>query len=190
MWLKKTIIISVVILALGFLFLLSGGGIFILQLDMLLAHDKNVTQKDKYWGEYENEQIYELEMDVFLEQVDNWSKRQVLTPPGQIEQCAGLYSAPDSVAEYKEYPGKWPEVTGIVNGGTQIQCKMLRKHGTLLWGSSITVFAEILDGPYKGEIVDIDDLSLMVGKEYRGCILNKPDPRILRKIMVNEETKK
>lgn len=187
MWPKKTIIIVIIVLASTFLFLLSGGGILLLQLDMLLAHDKDITQKEGYWGEYKHEQKFELVMDVFLEQVKNWSERLVLTPPGQLQQCAGLYSVPETTAEYKENPGNWPEVVGIVNAGTQIKCKMLRKHGTLMWGSSITIFAEILDGPYKSQIVDIEDLSVMIDKEYRRCILDKPDPRILKKVEVNEK---
>ena len=179
---KKTVITAIAIVGLVVLFWLSDGGILLMQLDMLLAHNKDVTQKEEYWGGYKFGQRYELLMDVFLEQVKDWSERLVLTPPGQLHQCAGLYSAPETVSEYKENPGGWPEVVGIVSAGTQLKCKMLRKHGTLMWGSSITIFAEILDGPYKSQIVDIEDLSTMIDKEYRGCILDNPDPRILREV--------
>jgi hypothetical protein len=180
---KKTVITAFAIAGLAVLFWLSDGGILLMQLDMMLAHNKDVTQKEEYWGGYKFGQRYELLMDVFLEQVKDWSDRLVLTPPGQLYQCAGLYSAPQTVSEYKENPGAWPKVVDVVNAGTHIKCKMLRKHGTLMWGSSITIFAEVLDGPYKGQIVDIDDLSTMIDKEYRGCILDEPDPRILREIV-------
>ncbi len=179
---KKPVITAIAIAGLLALFWLSDGGVLLMGLDMLLAHNKDVTQKEDYWGGYEFGQRHELLMDVFIEQVKDWSDRSVLTPPSQLPQCAGLYSAPNSITEYQEKPGDWPEVVGIVSAGTQLKCKMLRKHGTLMWGSSITIFAEILDGPYKSQIVDIDDLSTMIDKEYRGCILKKPDPRILREV--------
>ena len=187
MWLKKTIIIVIIVLASTFLFLLYGGGILLLQLDMLLAHDKDITQKDQYWGGYERDQIYELVTDVFLELEEDWSKRLMLVPPARIERRAPLWSAPQTIAEYKSNQQNWPQVVGIVNTGTRIRCTKLRKYGSLLWGSSIYVFAEILDGPHKGKTVDIDDISAMVRKEYRRCILNKPDHRILKKVEVNEK---
>jgi hypothetical protein len=179
---KKTIITAIAIAGLLALFWLSDGGVLLMELDMLFAHNKDVTPKEDYWGEYKFGQRYELLIDVFLEQANDWSSRLVLTPPGQLPQGAGLYSAPNSITEYQQKHGDWPEVVGIVGTGTQLKCKTLRKHGTLMWGSSITIFAEILDGPYTGQIVDIDDLSTMIDKEYRGIILYKPDPRILREV--------
>jgi hypothetical protein len=186
---RKTVVIAAIALA-GLSVLiwlsmvwLSMGGTALTKLDMQLAHDKDVTAEREYWGGYEFGQNYELLMDVFIERVKDWSDRLILTPPGQLPQGAGLYSAPDTVAEYREKPQDWPQVVGVLSVGTQLKCKMLRKHGTPMWGDSITVFAEILDGPQKGRLVDIDDVSTMIKTEYRGCILTKPDPRILRTVI-------
>jgi hypothetical protein len=184
---KKVAITAIIIVAFTILFFWAGGGILIMLVDMKLAHNKDVTQKEQYWGEYKYGQEFELTIDVFLEQVDDWSERLVLTPEGQLHQHAGLYSAPNSVAEYHENPEVWPDIVDVLNSGTQIKCKMVRKHGTMLWGSSITTFAEILDGPHKGKIVDIDDISELSSKKYRGIIFREPDPRILKEIVTTEE---
>lgn len=173
----------------GLLSLLTGCP-HLLKIDMMLAHNKDVTKNEKYLGEYQLGQQYELLMDVFLIQVDNWSERLVLTPEGQLPQCAGLYIAPNSVAEYYENPDSWQDVMDVIdviNAGTHIECMMVRKHGTPLWGSSTTTFAEIKDGPYKSTIVDITDISTLSSKKYRGNILRKPDTRILREVFSTEE---
>ena len=183
---KKFAITAIIIVASTFLFFWAGGGFLIMLIDMKLAHNKDVTNKEQYWGEYHLGQKFELLMDVFLMQEDDWSERLVLTPEGQLHQHAGLYSAPNSVAEYLENPEVWPDIVDVLNSGTQIKCKMVRKHGTLLWGSSTTTFAEILDGPHKDKIVDIEDISELSSKRYRAIIFRKPDPRILKEVVPTE----
>ena len=141
---KKVAITAIIIVALTILFFWAGGGTLIMLVDMKLAHNKDVTQKEQYWGEYKYGQEYELLMDVFIKQVDDWSERLVLTPEGQLYQHAGLYSAPNSVAEYHDNPEAWVDVVDVLNSGTQIRCMMVRKHGTIMWGSSITQYYIII----------------------------------------------
>ena len=184
---KKVAITAIIIVVFTVLFFWAGGGILIMLVDMKLAHNKDVTNKKQYWGEYHLGQELELLMDVFLMQEDDWSERLVLTPPGQLHQHAGLYSAPNSMAEYHENPETWPDIVDVLSSGTQIKCKMVRKHGTMLWGSSTTIFAEILDGPHKGKVVDVEDISELSSKEYEGIIFRKPDTRILKEVISAEE---
>ena len=184
---KKVAITAIIIVALTILFFWAGGGTLIMLVDMKLAHNKDVTKKEQYWGEHQLGQQYELKMDVFIKQVDDWSERLVLTPEGQLPQHAGLYSAPNSMAEYDSNPKSWLDVVGVLNSGTQIKCTMVRKHGTMLWGSSVTTFAEIMDGHHKGIVVDIEDISVLSSKKYRGIIFRKPDPRILKEVVPTDE---
>lgn len=183
---KKVAITAIIIVVFTSLFFWAEGGILIMLVDMKLAHNKDVTTKEQYWGKYKYGQEFEIKTDVFIKQVDDWSERLVLTPEGQLPQQAGLYSAPNSVAEYHRNPDGWKNIVGVLNSGTQIKCKMIRKHGTTLWGSSITTFAEIMDGPHKGKIVDIDDMSELSSKKYRGIIFRKPDTRILKEVVPAE----
>jgi len=164
----------------GCLFALSGcfGG---LVLGYATLHDKDVSHKESLWGGYEPGATYEVLMDVFLEKKQGGTTKPVLTPPGEVYQVAGLYNAPDSVPAYNSNSDAWPEVVGIVEAGTRICTAEVRKRGALLWGSWVYVLAEILDGPNKGRIVDITDLSVFADEKHDDLILNKPDPRLLRK---------
>jgi len=144
--------------------------------------NNDVTNKQKYWGGYEKDRVYELLKDVFLQvEQDRWgeedySTKHVLATP----EIINYYNSPPSVTVYRAHPKRYPNVIGVVSSGTKIRCTKLLHHGDLLWGSIIVYFAEILDGPFKGYLVEIDDISQVANNN--GPKILKPELRFLRKI--------
>lgn len=150
------------------------------------AYDKDVTKHEKLWGGYKYQQEYTLLMDVFLRADSNESNPMLLlTPPGG-DRYLGLWSGPYSVQDYEENKELWERsrIIGIVSSGTKIKCVELREHGALLWGSSLDIYAEILDGPYKDKVVNIHDISKIVDYD-KSPMTFKPDIRILRELEID-----
>ena len=73
-------------------------------------------------------------------------------------QCR-FYSSPNTVVEYLDNPNRWPSTIGVIEEGTLIKCTMIRKTGTWLWSESVHVWGEILNGPHKGVVAKLVDIS-------------------------------
>lgn len=153
----------------------------------LLVGTENVSNKEELWFGYRRNGIYKLKVDVFLRVRDtDLPSKIVLVAPR--EKTKGLftlhYSAPWSVSDYNDNQDRWPDITGVVNAGVRIQCNNLIKYNTTGYGSSLYIFARILDGPYEGTEAEISDLSI-VGPEHKsGVFLNTPNLNLL--ISVND----
>lgn len=148
----------------------------------LTEYDRDVTDKKEMWGGYEHKGIYEIKKYVFLEEVEDWTKKLVLVPPRDKKEAIGLmlWSAPNSIEEYTKYRTNWPEVLGVIDKGTRLQVVKFGQHGAWLWGSSIYIIAELVDGPHAGKIVDISDLSQLTDVKEKPYRL-KPDSRVLER---------
>lgn len=173
----------------------------------------NVGGESKLWGQYVFKGEYELLRDVFLIRPDNdiyiykdpqrkviekSSERLALTPENSYCQNAGLYSAPNTIKEYELDPEESVkkdyksfisviDVVGIVRKGTKIRCIRLDKDYQLsLWfgaGTYLSYYAQIMDGPYLGSEVDIQDLSISYWlKGIDSELVSRPDPKLLKLI--------
>ena len=134
---------------------------------------------DQLWGGYERNAVYKLQADVFLlklsEPYENASIEFSLTPEASFRAKANVYGAPDSIRAYLEdgeasvqpstgrgYVGT-SSVAGVVASGTRIRATEAIRYRVWSWffgaANHVVVYAEILDGEYKGARVDIQDLS-------------------------------
>jgi len=144
------------------------------------------------WGGFEYQKDYELIADIFLIKVSSAlePKRLALSPEGKLFQEAGLYETPKTIENYKkDTQGVATNVVGIVNTGTRIRSKLLHQNkGFTLWfgfHNGLTRYAKIIDGPYAGNIVEIEDIGRFCRDKcdrQHDPILKEPDPRLLREI--------
>ena len=71
---------------------------------------------------------------------------------GYVHKSLGKYQ--DQIIKiemYKADPGRWPELN-IVKQGTRLQCVKLERFFSLEF-SEYRIYAEILDGEFKGKVV-------------------------------------
>lgn len=135
------------------------------------------------WGGYVYDAAYDLQVDVFLADMKYNSHGPALAPGPELgsRKRDPMWGGPTAVAEYEANPEKWPKMTGVVHSGTRLRTTRMRKE---VWSKNgpepFVVYAEILDGPFAGEKVEITELSLHV---ECGAWPLKPDERLLTQIV-------
>jgi len=140
-------------------------------------HD--VSGNRNYWGEYEVGSVYRLTTDVFIADVPNYSHGLALAP-GKEFRKGGMWGGPTTVPEYEANPKQWPEMIGIVPKDTQLRLVQIKHVRYLVHRMEDNYpFAMILDGPWKGKMVEIAELSKCIDATRR---LMAPDSRFLAKI--------
>ena len=135
------------------------------------------------WDGYAKGQKFVLRHDCFLAKVSDGTAgaRFALVPPGEFWNPAQVHSSPKSVAEWRRVgTNDYPDVVGVVPGGTAIECCRLRTDRGWHWFVGAycfsTVFASICDGEYAGTEVDLTDMSIF------GPIERAPNPVLLEPI--------
>ena len=143
------------------------------------AHHERVSDAEELWGGYRQQGVYVLTHDVFLEKQQGWTKFKILVAPKELVPVGQMeWPEIESVSEYESSKHKWPNVIGVVRTGTRLRVVDLWKRWTKTC-SWLWVSAEILDGPYAGETVDIMDLSISVAELDEFDLLG-PDPKVLK----------
>lgn len=154
------------------------------------------------WGGYSQGAVYELKRDVFLVKLEDKTEgtRYALTPEGSFDHPDRFYTAPRSIAEYKQNDGKLPETDlvtgrayqvptttlGIMTGGTGLKCTSLVKYRQWTWffGSTswVTPYCEIVEGSHSGMVVDTTDLSVRATVRFKNeeVAVYHPDAHLLR----------
>jgi hypothetical protein len=144
----------------------------------------DVTENEHLWGGYKYGQVYKLQNDMFLKVDETYPlkyKRVTIEPPGDLVDKIISY-IPQSVSEYKKFPGRFIKVRGIIIKGTRIKCSHLIKYIPVGFEPWLYPFAEILDGEYAGIEVMIDSISLAIedGK-HELCFLKGPNYKLIVK---------
>lgn len=142
----------------------------------------DASEEKDLWGGYKPGSVYSLKTYVFMLQLSSDNRAwYAASPEGKYDlikdNTSRFYSVPFSIEEYREsqegslkiVSGRRyhlnTQVIGILKRGTRILCKKIEKEVSfsMFFGlrRSITVFAEILDGPYSGNVIDISDLSIL-----------------------------
>lgn len=149
----------------------------------LITWTKDVSQNKDLWGGYKYNGLYTLKVDAFLrirKEIYTPNKNILVPPRVATKGIYNLhYSAPESVDSYKGNVKKWPDVAGIVKAGTTIKCVKLIKYNPLGYGSSLYLEAEILYGPFAGQLAEITDLSLSKKDKKTGMFFLSPNPKLL-----------
>jgi hypothetical protein len=142
----------------------------------------------KRWDGYAKGQKFVLRHNCFLAKVSDGTAgaRFALLPPGEFWNPAQIHSSPKSVAAWRRVgTNDYPDVVGVVPGGTAIECCRLRTDRGWHWFVGAycisTVFASICDGEYAGTEVDLTDLSVFGNDRTRSPYpfagAHKPDRR-------------
>lgn len=161
-----------------------------IEIGFLTQYEKGVTQNSKLWGGYKPEGKYEIINPVFIKKIELHGTTRKVLVPARKGKALGLmiYEAPYSIENYLSEKFKWPQVIGVLDKGTTIVIREIKKEGAMFWGSSISVIAEVLKGEHSGSIVDISDLSLTIDAAKSPFPL-KPDPQVLKRKMTDSPIK-
>lgn len=151
---------------------------------------KDVSNKQELWGGYTKGERYVLLHDVFLQEEEFPTKLRkyagpyVAVAPDELvrDNFIRLYSVPDSMREYFNEREQWPEVIGIIEAGTQIECTKLVGYGSLTVPMTHYIFGTILDGPFRSTFVDIHDISYWRSKSKDDPIVPYPNYNLIQRV--------
>lgn len=124
--------------------------------------DWNVTDEPSRWSGYEQNRIYEIQREVFLLDVPERTNGLALVPGMESDVPPSTFRGPTSIEDYQANPRRWRWVSGVVEPGTLMRVTRLRSKGNLRAPKKTRVYvkAQIMRGPHRGELVDLESLSL------------------------------
>ena len=149
---------------------------------------RKVPPESKYWGGYELGRTYTLRETVFLANLRYYSHGPGLAPGKEFrpEKRDPQWWGESTTDQYRNDPSVWKEAMGLVEKGTRIECVAMKHSRYFVVDVRENVpFGEILDGPRKGLVVDLTELSLYVD---HNSWLVKPNPAYLGAEVEEEET--
>jgi hypothetical protein len=129
----------------------------------------DVTQDPVYWRYYRRDGIYTLLRPVFLHKYYN-SGDLSLTPPDPGDRPP-TYRYP-TLDEYLAAPARFQKITGIIAADTRLQVTSAVRHS-----DTTTYYAKILDGPFAGTVVVVNDLE---PPDFQWGFAARPSPKYLR----------
>jgi len=126
----------------------------------------DVTNDPNFYAGYRKGQIYETKMDLYI--IYGW---------GNYLEVPGEYTP--RTDKYLKNTSKYTDIKGILKKKSMVRVEKLSYWRTFE-SSYFDIYARILNGEYKNEIVE---LSLVSKKIFdlnpKGVFLRKPDPTIL-----------
>lgn len=148
---------------------------------------RNVTKKPEHWGGFEPGQLLALKRDVFIADLPNYSFGLALAPGKEFGLGGkGYWAGETTVSEYKANPEKWPDMKGIVDKGTRLECLNLYTYKYFFGDKrEYLIKAQILEGPWKDKVVEICELSWPVSKT---SYARKPHPELLEPLPPSHDT--
>lgn len=145
-------------------------------------YENDVTNKTKAGSGFANTALYKTKVALYLRDKkrtkSSWvAAIQIYSRPKYDLEYEIVDEYP-SLEQYRRNPQKWPDILGVLDAGTQMQCTKILEQGTLLWDGSLYYFATIKNGPYKGVEVEISDLCV-IDSIYEKKVTMKPNPEVL-----------
>lgn len=172
---KKTIVTTAIIFGVGLVLLPVAFKVLLLG----FHSTSDASNDSRLWGGYQHHKEYVLIKDLFLMKVSGGmaqSGRLALVPARSDKKRGGYYDSPETIIAYEADPKNAAiidlgdgasyriDVVGILRKGTRLRALRLDRHdGWSLWTSgsttTLTPWAEVLDGEYVGKEVDLTDVS-------------------------------
>jgi hypothetical protein len=118
---------------------------------------------------YEVGAIYELLNDRLLDRTGTLSGVTRARRPAEGSYVRSLWSralvpAPASIEDYENNPSQWPSIKGVLRRGAQLRVTRIDYNSPFLTLDAwLDVYAEVLDGPLRGESVDL----LLISRRQR-----------------------
>ena len=126
----------------------------------------DVTNDPDFYAGYRKGQVYESKIDLYI--IYGWDN--YLLVPGEYTP---------RIDKYLKNPSKYSDIKGILKEKSMVRVENLSYRRTFE-SSYFNIYARILNGEYKNEIVE---LSLVSKKIFdlnpKGVFLRKPDPAVL-----------
>lgn len=144
--------------------------------------DSAIDKKPELWGQYKPDRVYELQRDVFLLDVPERTNGLALVPGMESSVPPSTFRGPTGIADYQANPKNWRWVTGVVTARTRLRAEVLRGKGNLRDAEATVhyVRGRLLDGPFRGDIVDLQALSLYAAEaDSRRLTLTGPNEDFL-----------
>ena len=123
--------------------------------------DSNISNETGRWAGYQRGGDYETQVGLFLLNVPDRTNGPALVPGMEAQVPPGVFRGPTTVEGYTQSARAWPGVIDVIPAGTRLRATMLRAKGNfrarLL--TRVYVKAQVLTGPHRGEIVDLEQVS-------------------------------
>jgi hypothetical protein len=104
---------------------------------------------------------------------------RVVSRPDGVNNPDGTPAVPGSVQEYESSPEKWPDVKGVVPVGTHFEIRRMTHESGINY-SVVEVKAKVVNGPFRGRTVDVDQLLISEGSPaLTGQRVRRADPHWL-----------
>jgi len=130
----------------------------------LLFNTRNVTDDVSYWGGFRPKQIYSTSIDTFLVDSQEHSPKWMpeLVNPGNSSYPQLPHTIPEFRADPESYSPTHHGIgaVGVVAHNTRIEItRLMWWESTTNRSKHVATFGTILDGPYAGTEVRLDELS-------------------------------
>jgi len=117
---------------------------------------KDISNDPTYRTDYATNQIYQAKLPVFVERISlGFGKSKLL-----VEKPGRIQNGPETVDEYhRGDKKKWPNVVGLIEPKTKIRITKLEYEHDFEMGDLFYIYAEVLDGPLVGKVIDVHLIS-------------------------------
>lgn len=152
----------------------------------LTPYSRDLSKQPEFWGGYNLGSTYELLTDVFIVRNTVDPRTPLLAPPRAVPRLGLLlYNMPESISEWESDPKLWANIKGAVRQGTPLRVVRILEEGSTAgrpYPPEIHQYAEVLDGQFQGQILDVRLLSLPIKQDTAGLRLLRPDDRLLKAV--------
>ncbi len=126
--------------------------------------EHRIDDKTELWGEYHPQGVYELQRDVFLIDDYEYTNGPALVAGMETPVSPGTFRGPTGISDYQADPKRYRTVTDVVPMGTRLRVETLRGKGNLRDQEATIHYVKgrLLDGKYRGWLVDLQPLSRYV----------------------------
>lgn len=147
-------------------------------------HATDVSERTELWGDFAIGDVFETKTELFVQDDAIVGKENILVTPRELGIVGGMqYEGPNSVESYREDPASWPQVVGVLALGTQLRVRSIRFVKSPTDAGWTYPVLEILDGPFRGDSVNIEDLVKKCEKyDPKKIITSCLDGRLLNRV--------
>ena len=134
----------------------------------------DVTNDPDFYYGYRKGQVYETKKDLYI--IYGWNN--FLEVPGEDSP---------TIDRYLKNPTRYNDIKGVLKKKSMVRVEKLSYRETFE-ASYLDIYAQILEGEYKDEIVKLNIISnIKVKPDPKGGSMPRPDPSVLKIIESSEE---
>lgn len=133
------------------------------------------------WGDYRPNGVYKLMRPCFIANIPDRTRGPGLAPGAEFSNPGATWLGPVSIDQYREDPSAWPKIQGVVDVDTRIRITELREKGNIRGRNAKRDYPRgtIMEGPFKGTLVDLQQLTEYAEDESGALVLLGPKEKLL-----------